>query len=194
METWTLTLGSGDPRLAAFGDVRITSADLAGPALGYTIERSISIDSDAAGHGWSSTDLLTTVTHELGHVLGLRDNDHAFDVMDGELDMVALIEATGFDADPDRPITDAMLRDLAARAAQLEAKGLGFDVDWLAEGAERWMPGTSPYASGKAKDAPANVSEFFVKLAAVKDAKAKSGGFDSLGSSLLGAKGGKAKR
>jgi hypothetical protein len=210
METWTVTLGSGDPRLAAFGGVHITSADLAGPALGYTIDRRITIDSDAAGYGWSSSgmDLVTTVTHELGHVLSLEDDEHGFEVMDGELEagLSRVIEATGFDADPDRPITDGMLRDLAARAAQLD-QGLlaAFDlgngqaasssgIDWLAGSGGGWAQDYSPYDANKAKNASRNVSEFFVKVAGAKSEGGASGGYDSLGSAVLGKKTAKPKR
>ena len=55
--------------------------DLKGLDLGRTVENQVFIDSNAAGHGWSfdlkgegsssQIDLLTVITHELGHVLGL---------------------------------------------------------------------------------------------------------------------------
>ena len=81
-------------------------ADLAGNAIGEQTPGHITIDTDAAGHGWfvdptpndnsefthaqnaagtdlltdpsnaaaGHLDLLTTVTHEMGHVLGLPDD------------------------------------------------------------------------------------------------------------------------
>ena len=55
MSQWIETLGYGDPRLAGFGSVRITTADLAGDALGYAEGGSIWIDSNAAGYGWSGS-------------------------------------------------------------------------------------------------------------------------------------------
>jgi hypothetical protein len=100
---WTEALGSGDPRLASLGDMRISVADLAGGELGYAAGRTILIDADAAGQGWfidstpyensefrpqgkygelvamasspaiGDMDLLTVVMHEMGHVLGFED-------------------------------------------------------------------------------------------------------------------------
>ena len=85
--------------------VSISIADLPGSLIGQTSGRSIQIDSTAAGHGWfvddtadddmeftrqvaeteraaswdseaaARADLLTTVMHELGHVLGLRTSE-----------------------------------------------------------------------------------------------------------------------
>ncbi|MFB2893687.1 hypothetical protein ACE1CI_12315 [Aerosakkonemataceae cyanobacterium BLCC-F50] len=55
--------------------------DLGGTLLGSTDGSTVQIDDDADGHGWSSSldqvavgkaDLLSTVTHEFGHVLGLE--------------------------------------------------------------------------------------------------------------------------
>lgn len=63
-------------------------ADLDGSLLGVTYQKTIWIDQDAAGHGWylgdagsavpdDLVDLLTVVTHELGHVLGYDSIDAA---------------------------------------------------------------------------------------------------------------------
>lgn len=79
-------------RLAA---VTVQIADLGG-ALGLAGSRSILIDDDAAGFGWSldndisadQYDLLTVVAHELGHILGRPDLDpalHPGDLMSGQL-------------------------------------------------------------------------------------------------------------
>jgi hypothetical protein len=89
MEHWTVTLGDGDPRLAGFGNLRITVGSLAGDALGYAEERNVWIDGDAAGYGWSDygggMDLVSVVRHELGHVLGFDHADSGFAVMERRL-------------------------------------------------------------------------------------------------------------
>jgi PKD repeat protein len=98
-------------RLAALGAVEVRTADLSGAYLGLAFagENTVRIDTDAAGYGWfvDSTpwedsefslpgdqgeqgrmDLLSTVTHELGHMLGLDDlhgDAHADDLMGEEL-------------------------------------------------------------------------------------------------------------
>jgi hypothetical protein len=113
---WTAALGDGHERLGMLGDVRIDTADLAGQALGYTEGKTITIDTDAAGHGWfvdvspasseefrirfdanilvaqtgseafGRMDLLTVVMHEIGHVLGFGDNEPGYAVMDEYLE------------------------------------------------------------------------------------------------------------
>src|SRR5207245_5646684 len=75
--------------LGRTGMVTIQVADLGGLALGADLGSSILIDSTAAGWGWSTSltgpvagqmDLLSVVTHELGHALGF-DHDAGNDVM-----------------------------------------------------------------------------------------------------------------
>jgi hypothetical protein len=85
---WT----SVDPQLAiGLQDVHVAVKDLPDSILGVGFEKSqtIWLDEDAAGYGWSLSpalgvdpattstrlDLLTVITHELGHVLGLPDLD-----------------------------------------------------------------------------------------------------------------------
>ncbi|MCC8968300.1 hypothetical protein H8A95_39910, partial [Bradyrhizobium sp. Pear76] len=106
--------GASSAQLALLHAVSFSVADLAGQIVGQESAGHITIDTDAAGHGWfidptpsnnfefanalnasgtdlltdSSTaaaghlDLLTTVTHELGHVLGLPDTISPSDVHD----------------------------------------------------------------------------------------------------------------
>lgn len=83
--------------LERLDDISISAEDLAGSALGHTRDTHITIDPNAAGHGWfvdttpfnhseftqqstyhftnnnSQIDLLTTVIHEVGHILGKTD-------------------------------------------------------------------------------------------------------------------------
>jgi hypothetical protein len=71
--TW---IASGaDP--AGFDGVRIAVADLSGDQLGQTIGKTIYIDIDGAGNGWTDAALFAVVEHELGHVLGLTHEDGA---------------------------------------------------------------------------------------------------------------------
>lgn len=73
-----------------YSNVSVAIADLPGAMLGEATTHSITIDINAAGHGWyvdptplddtddsnsQSMDLLTVVMHELGHVAGLDDLD-----------------------------------------------------------------------------------------------------------------------
>src|SRR5262249_19253797 len=80
--------------LAHLHQIHLQITDLPGKELGMQAGNTIWIDLDAAGYGWytgttlvgaggsvaangteRSMDLLTVVTHEFGHVLGLADDD-----------------------------------------------------------------------------------------------------------------------
>jgi hypothetical protein len=63
---------------ADFSGVTFEIGDLDGLMLGFTSGRTVTIDATAAGWGWGAggIDLLTVVSHELGHILGL---DHEED-------------------------------------------------------------------------------------------------------------------
>jgi outer membrane protein assembly factor BamB len=79
------------------GKIDIRIADLGGPTLGLASGRTITLDANAAGHGWfidrtprsdsefrrpgdqgeqGKIDLLTVVEHELGHILGRDHGDN----------------------------------------------------------------------------------------------------------------------
>ena len=111
-----LTASEGAAAAAALAGVQVELADLPGDLLGETATNLVRIDRDAAGHGWyvdptpgfdeefwrvdGSThltalpespaairaDLLTSVMHELGHVLGYEDSTTR-DLMDGFLSL-----------------------------------------------------------------------------------------------------------
>jgi hypothetical protein len=207
MSQWTQALSNGDPRLGGFGDVRITVSHLAGGELGFTEGASVWIDSNAAGYGWSghggSMDLVTVVTHELGHVLGFDHQDaKLYPVMTEDLmpGMRYLIEAARIDLHPDAPLTDATLMRLAQRAVELNfdlgafgSGAVGAKVDWQPASADgAWTTGYSPY--GADKQAPAaNFTDYLLKPGAGTDSSAASD-YDALGKSLLGKRAGKDAR
>jgi len=114
---WKDALGPDSLKLTFLNGVTFRIADLPGLILGQASQNTICIDVDAAGYGWfidqtpaddneynvnsgegegkatdlspasGRMDLLTAVTHEMGHVLGFADLDPAAkNVMSGSLD------------------------------------------------------------------------------------------------------------
>jgi hypothetical protein len=105
------SLGLATDQLEALVDVRFVIADLPGAQLGLAERDTIFLDFNAAGHGWfidptpasdeefiagaagrltaidpaavDRIDLLTVVSHELGHTLGLEDVDATLDSLMG---------------------------------------------------------------------------------------------------------------
>jgi hypothetical protein len=81
-----------------FSNVEVRIADLSGTILGLASEatETIWVDADAAGHGWQldvnsrkgGIDLVTVLSHELGHLLGRADLDpvnYPHDIMTSRL-------------------------------------------------------------------------------------------------------------
>jgi VCBS repeat-containing protein/autotransporter-associated beta strand protein len=75
--------GANAEQLSALSRVSIGIANLPGDLLGLATSQRITIDTNAAGYGWnfsdtndttfSGVDLVTVLSHEMGHVLGLDD-------------------------------------------------------------------------------------------------------------------------
>jgi hypothetical protein len=107
--------------------VQFQISDLGGAQLGEAAGNVVTLDSNAAGHGWfvdptpasndefaavagsqtlqaidaravDKIDLLTVVEHELGHVAGLSDNNVSNDVMDGVLGVGVRRDVSAVDA------------------------------------------------------------------------------------------------
>jgi len=160
---------------------------------GDASEFSIRLDRNVLGAGISSEafgrmDLLTVMLHEIGHVLGFdHDDTQRFAVMDDDLEpgVRYILDHIGFDGDPDQPISDQALLQLARRAAIWEESmamgasgktppafdwgtGSGSDgasVDWQDSSGKGWSKNYSPFNLGKSmKGGEGNVSDFFFKL------------------------------
>lgn len=210
MTQWIDTLGNGDPRLAALGGMQVRLADLSGEELGFASGRSILIDSDAAGYGWSldlgRMDLRTVVAHEIGHVLGFDHGDVGrYDVMASALDPGVRygVDAIRIDLGAVALGGDLrlMMEAIGWNTARAASAGLpSFDlgsgpsngngsIDWQAPYGDSWGVRLSPYASKPAKSTASNVSDFLVKLFQGRSSGQASQGYDSLGSVLLGDKG-----
>ena len=167
---WTQALGAGDARLASLNSVDVRVGNLPEDRLGVTLGYNIYIDSDAAGRGWQTMDLLSVVTHELGHVLGFdHDTAGALPVMRDSLD-----------AGTDSTVTvrdGSFVIDLGAAA---NTPAGFFAVAGMEQGQD---------ASGAPKIlAPAAPNTKLETLAKLLDfgRSGKPGGFDSLGRALLG--------
>jgi len=194
---WMDELGDGDARLASLGGVRFSIADLAGDALGYAEGSTILIDENAAGYGWSAgssgeafgrVELLTVLTHELGHVLGMgHDAAGTYGVMD------AYLEAGGPASSAPAPQAwtagAASFQDFALDFGGTGMQGVPGSIDWRPEAAG-WNPGYAPIGWDSRSSATVNFPDFLVQLA---PRSADAPEYDSLGSALLGKRPGRGR-
>jgi len=232
MSQWTDALGAGDARLAAFADVRLVIGDLADGDLGDTQGNTIVLDADAAGAGWfvdvspaensefrvrldrnvfaaapdsaayDRFDLVTVVTHELGHMLGFDHDDAGqMAVMNDALDagvrytldsgVVQASTPPPAATGPSQPTAGAITFDYNAMYSG--ATGSNAGIEWQSTGAGNWGVQLSPYTPpGPANFASPNLAEFALKFGDGEDGT-QPAGFDSMGQDLLGGKG-KTKR
>ena len=65
---WSTTLGIP---ISSLSDIRIAIADLPGTTIALTVGRTIYIDRDGAGGGWTTASLYAAIKQELGHILGV---------------------------------------------------------------------------------------------------------------------------
>src|SRR5256885_204235 len=138
---------------------------------------------------WQSAAGPDTVTHEMGNAMGFQETS-GHGVMSDTLSPGErfLLDHLGLDGNPDRPISDATLMQLAKRAVELNfdlgtnGAGAGGSVDWHAAADVNWDPSYSPFKSGKdVKGAAQNFTDYLVKIAPSKE-------FDALGKALNGSK------
>jgi len=91
IERWTGTITMDERTVATLNKVDFQIVDFAGLTLGLMDQKTVYLDTDAAGYGWfidptpfddsefagsnkpAGMDILTVVMHELGHVLGYED-------------------------------------------------------------------------------------------------------------------------
>jgi len=160
----------------------------------------VSLRAQAGSVAYAHMDLVTVLAHEVGHILGFTHADAAAHPVMGE-DLAPglryLLDALDFDADPDKPISDRTLHDLARRAVALEANAQAqggpqfkfqFDldrsgsgahgaIDWESGGSDGWDSSYSPFAAGKANKAASswgNFSDFLFKPFRGSDAAGKT--------------------
>jgi hypothetical protein len=139
-------------------------------------------------------DLLTVVTHEIGHVFGFdHDDAGSIAVMDDDLSAgVRYVLAASSSAPQARPAVEAQNPfaggmpgfDLGAGYGGI---GVNAGIDWQADSSGGWKPKLSPYALDKpAKSASPNFASFLVNLFNKDRGEAQGAGFDSMGRALLG--------
>jgi hypothetical protein len=221
MEQWAQVLGAGDPRLEELSRTSVSFVDLAGETLGVTAGQVITIDADAADHGWfvdtspfdsdefgvrleedvlgsarsseafGRMDLLTVVTHELGHVLGFDHDDVAlYAVMREELDpgVRYVLNGSSLDAGPYGVTLDQGTARHAPSFDFSDGGGTQGTIDWHARADGVWGARSWAFTSTRANEgASSNFSDFLVKY--VRTDRSPSDGsdadYDQLGATLL---------
>jgi hypothetical protein len=142
--------------------------------LGVTLGYNIYIDSDAAGRGWQAMDLLSVVTHELGHVLGFdHDSAGAIPVMRDSLDAGTYSAVAAGDG--------TFVIELGAAAST----AAGF---FAVAATEQQAAGQDADGAPKVLPSPATKFEALAKLLDAGRAGKYNSSFDSLGRALLNKK------
>jgi len=193
-------------------DISVVITDLPDRMLGRTDGSVIYIDADAAGYGWfidttpydsrefalrveddvlvaapggtafGEMDLLTVVSHEIGHALGF-DHDDGLAVMSDELDAGVRYVLEPSSAGSGTQTTSGALPRFDF---DLEVGGSKATVDWDAPPAKGWGSTLSPYAPPSAsKSASENFVDFLSKIFKGRGAT-QGDGFDEMGRTLLG--------
>ena len=128
---------------SALEGVSVTVGDLDGTVLGVASSSSVVIDTNAAGHGWyldddlttdsefdghgpEGVDLLTTVMHELGHVLGFGHTDRHGDLMSETLGLAERFK-------PDRFKSPQLSVEAVGVANSLTPESVDRSIDLLLE-------------------------------------------------------------
>ena len=147
------------------------------------IDRNV-VTAATGSDAFARMDLLTVMMHEIGHVLGFGDNEPGYAVMNADLDpgLRFLLDVLDFNADPDKPVSDRELMQLAMQAAEYEAAalkkggvpGFHFDaaykgggaqgsIDWGGNADGGWGKSYSPFGGASAK-ASQNISDFLFRM------------------------------
>ena len=213
---WAAT-GLSVAALAKLDEITVVVADLTGSTLGEESRDAILIDGDAAGRGWfvdvtpadnaefslyidrhaigaaagsvayGKMDLVTVVTHEMGHVLGFDHYDASkYSVMREDLDpgVRYVLDAPGARDSASAPVNDSMWLRLASQGAEprdwsrkakptdvvpvvagdaLGGGGSGSGIDWNDRLRGNWGTYLSPFGTGPSKSAP-NFTDFLAKV------------------------------